>query len=87
MHKSLPKLDRPKFEAAISVSDSGWVDTIFYDPKTQVLDAHLLSGQRYRYRDVGSLTFARVVTSKSVGKAFNKYIKPLPSKKLPRKNR
>lgn len=78
------KLARPKFERAIHVSDSDLVDLIQYDTETQVLDATLKSGQRYRYREVAPVTFAHVVTAKSVGQAFNTYIRNRAYTKLPK---
>jgi len=77
-------LDRPKFHAEIDILDSDWIHTIKYDPETLVLDAKLLNGSRYRYRDVPHSSFARVITAKSSGQAFNKYVKPLGHKTLPR---
>ena len=82
---SLKKLDRPKFDASILIEDSNWIDSIQYDAETFVLDAMLTSGKRYRYRDVSPMVFARVVTAKSSGKAFNQYLKPLKHKTLPRR--
>jgi KTSC domain len=77
--------DRPKFDASILIEDSSWVDSIQYDAETFVLDAMLTSGKRYRYRDVSPMTFARIVTAKSSGQAFNQYLKPLKHKTLPRR--
>jgi hypothetical protein len=76
-------LDRPKFDAEIQITDSEWIDTIQYDPETLVLDAKLRTGQRYRYRDVNAQSFARVVTARSSGKAFNSEFRERPYKKLP----
>jgi len=80
----MAKLDRPRFDAEIRIEDSNWISTIQYDPETLVLDAKLTNGQRYRYRDVPHGSFARVVTARSSGQAFNQLIKPLGHKKLPR---
>lgn len=80
-----PKADRPKFEAQIDITDSDWIDSIQYDTETQVLDANLRNGKRYRYRDVSPLAFSRVVTAKSSGKAFNEEIKKLSFRSLPKR--
>lgn len=84
LSKALKRLDRPKFERLIEVEDSKFISAIYYDPETLVLDAHLHTGDRYRYRDVSPMQFARVVCSHSVGQAFNTTIRYLPFKKLPR---
>lgn len=69
-------LTKPKFHCDIKIEDSSWIDIIQYDPLSKILEAHLRSGNRYRYRNVSALMFAKVITAKSSGKAFNKYIKP-----------
>lgn len=78
-------LARPKFDRVILVEDSDIISSIQYDTETLVLDVTLKAGTRYRYREVAPVTFAHVVTARSLGKAFNTYIRPLKSTKLPNK--
>lgn len=80
----MSKLARPKFDRVIEVWNSTVINSIQYDPETLVLDAKLHTGQRYRYRDVSPLAFARVVTSWSSGKAFNQEFRNWPYTKLPK---
>lgn len=83
VQKKTKRPDRPKFQAEIKIEESDWIDAIEYDPETFVLDAKLLNGNRYRYRDVSPLAFSRVVTARSSGQAFNAEIRPLRCTKLP----
>lgn len=69
-------LVKPKFHTEIGIDDSTWIKTIQYDPNTKVLEAHLRSGKRYRYRNVSTTAFAKVITARSSGRAFNSLIKP-----------
>ncbi len=85
---NLPKPKRvraiqPKFHTEILICDSGWIRAIQYDTETNILDAHLVDGSRYRYRDISSWTFACVVTAKSSGATFNLLIKWRAFTKLP----
>lgn len=77
------RLPKPKFHRMLAVFDSDWIQAIQYDPDLYVLDATLLNGYRYRYREVGPELFALVITAKSVGSAFNELLKPRPFTRLP----
>lgn len=66
---------KPRFSRTIKIVGSDVLDAVQYDPSTQILDAQLKNGQRYRYRDVWGGTFARLVTSASPGKIYNLEIK------------
>ena len=79
---------RPKFETCIKIEGSDWIDNVQYDPTLGILDANLKAGTRYRFYNVGTYTFSRVITAKSSGRAFNELVKGKhASKKLPRKAR
>ncbi len=76
-------LSRPNFGSCIGVSDSALVKYVKYDPSTNVLDAKLKNGRTYRYRGVNDWVFARLVTAKSTGKAFNRLLKNWKFRRLP----
>lgn len=77
---------RPKFNTHIRIEDSNWIHAIQYDLETFVLDAQLNNGKRYRYRGISPQTFAKIVTAKSSGKAFNQLVRPLiPATHLPKR--
>lgn len=71
----MERLPQPKFQRDFTIVGSNLVKKVQYDPKTYILDATLLTGERYRYRDVRPKDFAEFITAKSPGNAFTKHIK------------
>ena len=68
---------RPKFPTRhIEVDDSTVISRVYYDRKTQTLDAVFPgSGKRYRYSDVPIEVFVDFVLSDSYGKFFGTNIR------------
>ncbi len=66
---------RPKFHRIFKIEGSTILHSVAYDPQSYVLDVKLKSGDLYRYQDVSSWAFMRLVTSASPGKAYNNLIK------------
>ena len=46
-----------------------------YQPESQALDITLLSGRRYRYRDVPADTYEKMRAAYSKGEFFNRHIR------------
>lgn len=72
---------RLRFGKPIFVEDSSLVAKVFYDPNTDTLDAVFKKRKgeettRYRYFDVSPKVFAKFIISKSMGKFFNRHIRP-----------
>lgn len=68
-------IDRPKFDAIITVFDSTMIKGVQYDHKKLVLDVQFQGDAIYRYANVTPLEFTQLITSKSTGKTFNAVIK------------
>lgn len=80
------KMERPKFDAIITVHDSTMIKGVQYDHKKFMLDVQFQGDAIYRYANVTPLEFAQLITSKSTGKTFNAVIKNVKKyKKLARK--
>lgn len=75
--KEIMSEPNPKFERSIDITDSDWVEKIWYDVNTLTLDMKTHNGKRYRYPNINPATFARIVTAESVGKAVNKELREL----------
>jgi len=67
----------PTFERTIDVDDSKLITAVEYDPGNAILDITFTNGRVYRYNHVGPMVFARLMTAKSIGNAFNQYVKGL----------
>lgn len=78
----MSRLPQPRFHATIEITDSGALHSCQYDPKREILDLTMKNGKRYRYRDVANSVFADLVTTKSPGKVYNRFIKGNGSVKL-----
>lgn len=68
-------IERPRFDAVITVFESAMIKGVQYDHKKFVLDVQFIKGDIYRYANVTPLEFAQLITSRSTGKTFNAVIK------------
>lgn len=53
-----------------------------YDATEQALTVSLTSGSTYRYLQVDSETYAQFISADSLGRAFNRLIRPLGGQRL-----
>lgn len=66
----------------VQVTDSLNVVTVAYNPEDMKMMVQFRNGSSYEYQRVSADEFAKVVSAKSVGKAFNQYIKPKQAQQL-----
>lgn len=70
------RIERPRYDAIITVHDSTMIKGVQYDHKKFVLDVQFQrSNAIYRYANVTPAEFAQLITSRSTGKVFNAIIK------------
>lgn len=78
---------RPRFGPKhIDVTGSQVISRVYYDPRAEIMDAIFVnSGARYRYYTVTPRMFSKFVLAESMGRHFQKMIRPLPYKRLAKK--
>jgi len=61
----------------IYVDDSDWIRKVRYSVDDSTLQVSTIKGSTYEYENISAITFARIITNKSVGAAFNKELRSL----------
>lgn len=64
----------------IYVDDSDWIRKVRYDVDSSTLQVTTIKGSTYEYSDVSAITFAHIITNKSIGAAFNRELRTLKFK-------
>lgn len=58
-------------------TDSSLLSKAEYDPKSKTMHLHFLStGSVWEYKNIAPSTFGLLISAHSVGKHFNKYVRP-----------